>query len=79
MESWFGVDDGIDPAVDNEWPLLPFLALSDGAHLYDCPTFFTVSTARLADTAPEVRRKTSPTSRSVMQLPPQIQRRPSSV
>ncbi|KAI9825051.1 MAG: late secretory pathway protein avl9 [Thelocarpon impressellum] len=32
VESWFGVDDGCDPAADNEWPLLPFMALSDGAH-----------------------------------------------
>ncbi|KAL3418375.1 cytoplasm protein (transporter Avl9) [Phlyctema vagabunda] len=32
VESWFGVDEGSDPSVDNEWPLLPFMALSDGAH-----------------------------------------------
>ncbi|KAF2817419.1 uncharacterized protein BDZ99DRAFT_405068 [Mytilinidion resinicola] len=32
VESWFGVEDGIDPATENEWPLLPFMALSDGAH-----------------------------------------------
>ncbi|PBP24745.1 hypothetical protein BUE80_DR004302 [Diplocarpon rosae] len=32
VESWFGVPAGVDPAVDNEWPLLPFMALSDGAH-----------------------------------------------
>lgn len=33
VESWFGAPDGVDPAVDNEWPLLPFMALSDGAHV----------------------------------------------
>ncbi|TKA82034.1 hypothetical protein B0A49_00172 [Cryomyces minteri] len=32
VEQWFGVEDGSDPAVENEWPLLPFMALSDGAH-----------------------------------------------
>ncbi|KAK0129131.1 late secretory pathway protein avl9 [Cadophora gregata] len=33
VESWFGAPEGVDPAVDNEWPLLPFMALSDGAHV----------------------------------------------
>ncbi|KAJ5793840.1 Late secretory pathway protein AVL9 [Penicillium paradoxum] len=28
-------DDGTDPAIENDWSLLPFMALSDGAHLYD--------------------------------------------
>ncbi|KAM0670004.1 hypothetical protein ACQRIT_002515 [Beauveria bassiana] len=32
VESWFGVDDGTDPAADYNWHLLPFMALSDGAH-----------------------------------------------
>lgn len=32
IENWFGADEGTDPAVVNEWPLLPFMALSDGAH-----------------------------------------------
>jgi len=33
VESWFGAEEGADPAVDNEWSLLPFMALSDGAHV----------------------------------------------
>ncbi|KAI9655561.1 MAG: late secretory pathway protein avl9 [Bathelium mastoideum] len=32
VEAWFGVPEGIDPAADNDWPLLPFMALADGAH-----------------------------------------------
>ncbi|PSN70617.1 LAlv9 family protein-like protein [Corynespora cassiicola Philippines] len=32
VETWLGVDEGTDPAIENEWPLLPFMALSDGAH-----------------------------------------------
>ncbi len=32
VESWLGVDEGVDPAEDNDWTLLPFMALSDGAH-----------------------------------------------
>lgn len=32
VETWFGADDGADPAADFGWSLLPFMALSDGAH-----------------------------------------------
>ena len=32
IESWFGVEDGTDPAAANDWSFLPFMALSDGAH-----------------------------------------------
>ncbi|MCJ1228589.1 late secretory pathway protein avl9 [Toensbergia leucococca] len=32
IESWFGVEGGSDPAVDNDWSFLPFMALSDGSH-----------------------------------------------
>ncbi|KAK3687255.1 transport protein Avl9-domain-containing protein [Podospora appendiculata] len=32
VERWFGADDGFDPAVEYDWSLLPFMALSDGAH-----------------------------------------------
>ncbi|KAF4991231.1 hypothetical protein FGRMN_7963 [Fusarium graminum] len=32
VENWFGAEEGSDPAADYGWPLLPFMALSDGAH-----------------------------------------------
>ncbi|KAF4587245.1 LAlv9 family protein [Ophiocordyceps camponoti-floridani] len=32
VETWFGVEDGSDPCTDFSWSLLPFMALSDGAH-----------------------------------------------
>jgi hypothetical protein len=32
VETWFGAAEGTDPAVEFNWPLLPFMALSDGAH-----------------------------------------------
>ncbi|KAK3324741.1 transport protein Avl9-domain-containing protein [Cercophora scortea] len=32
VERWFGADEGFDPAVEYDWSLLPFMALSDGAH-----------------------------------------------
>jgi hypothetical protein len=32
VESWFGAPPDTDPAADFDWPLLPFMALSDGAH-----------------------------------------------
>lgn len=32
VEKWFGAEDGRDPAADCDWSLLPFMALSDGAH-----------------------------------------------
>ncbi|KAF2970913.1 hypothetical protein GQX73_g2708 [Xylaria multiplex] len=32
VERWFGVSEGRDPAVEWDWSLLPFMALSDGAH-----------------------------------------------
>ncbi len=32
VEIWFGAPEGSDPAADFDWPLLPFMALSDGAH-----------------------------------------------
>ncbi|MCJ1478055.1 late secretory pathway protein avl9 [Lambiella insularis] len=35
IESWFGVEQGSDPALENDWSFLPFMALSDGAHTYD--------------------------------------------
>ena len=32
VERWFGAPEGFDPAVEYDWSLLPFQALSDGAH-----------------------------------------------
>jgi hypothetical protein len=32
VEQWFGVPEGSDPAAEYDWSLLPFMALSDGAH-----------------------------------------------
>ncbi|KAH7128725.1 LAlv9 family protein [Dendryphion nanum] len=32
IEKWLGVEEGTDPAVENDWSLLPFMALTDGAH-----------------------------------------------
>ncbi|KAJ3579950.1 hypothetical protein NPX13_g617 [Xylaria arbuscula] len=32
VERWFGVPEGSDPAAEWDWTLLPFMALSDGAH-----------------------------------------------
>ncbi|KAM0197651.1 hypothetical protein ACHAPA_002693 [Fusarium lateritium] len=32
VENWFGAEEGSDPAADYGWSLLPFMALSDGAH-----------------------------------------------
>ncbi|TVY34699.1 Late secretory pathway protein [Lachnellula subtilissima] len=34
VEDWFGAEEGVDPAADYDWPLLPFMALSDGAHAF---------------------------------------------
>ncbi|KAK2871820.1 hypothetical protein FQN49_002796 [Arthroderma sp. PD_2] len=36
VEFWF-CDDGVDPVRKNDWALLPFMALSDGAHTYGTP------------------------------------------
>ena len=34
VEFWLGGADGVDPARENDWSLLPFMALSDGAHTW---------------------------------------------
>lgn len=34
VEFWLGEADGADPARENDWSLLPFMALSDGAHTW---------------------------------------------
>jgi hypothetical protein len=37
IETWLGAEEGTDPATENDWGLLPFMALTDGAHAYVCP------------------------------------------
>ncbi|CAK1361428.1 Late secretory pathway protein AVL9 [Cercospora beticola] len=32
IEHWLGAEDGVDPAVSNDWGLIPYMALPDGAH-----------------------------------------------
>lgn len=32
IQEWIGVDDGTDPAAQNDWGLIPYMALPDGAH-----------------------------------------------
>jgi hypothetical protein len=34
VEFWLGGADDVDPAKENDWTLLPFMALSDGAHTW---------------------------------------------
>lgn len=32
IELWVGPQEGEDPAAENDWSLLPFMALADGSH-----------------------------------------------
>jgi hypothetical protein len=32
IETWIGPEEEKQPILEKEWPLLPFLALADGAH-----------------------------------------------
>ncbi|QIX01031.1 hypothetical protein AMS68_006548 [Peltaster fructicola] len=32
IEHWIGDDAGIDPTIENDWSLIPYMALPDGAH-----------------------------------------------
>ncbi|CZT19854.1 related to Avl9 protein [Ramularia collo-cygni] len=32
IQEWIGAEDGIDPAAQNDWGLIPYMALPDGAH-----------------------------------------------
>jgi len=61
VERWIGVDDGHDLALENDWSLLPFLALPDGSHLYVYPDFERQPEQRLSTTTD--RPRSSPTSR----------------
>ncbi|EMC96598.1 hypothetical protein BAUCODRAFT_69456 [Baudoinia panamericana UAMH 10762] len=35
IEHWIGVPDDVDPAAENDWQLIPYMALPDGAHQSD--------------------------------------------
>ncbi|KAL1898763.1 hypothetical protein Sste5346_003169 [Sporothrix stenoceras] len=52
VEMWFGVSlSAEDPAVQYDWPLLPFMALSDGAHAStEDFSYFTLLKPATADT-----------------------------
>lgn len=67
----------MDPAAENDWSFLPFMALSDGAHAYDSksnlPTFELNAEPLLG------LPKTSPTSLFAGKEQPQSLPRPSSV
>lgn len=32
IQEWIGAEDGVDPAAQNDWGLIPYMALPDGAH-----------------------------------------------
>lgn len=34
VEKWLGLSDRYNPPSNNDWSLLPFLALPDGSHAY---------------------------------------------
>ncbi|CAK7208494.1 hypothetical protein SBRCBS47491_000111 [Sporothrix bragantina] len=53
VEMWFGVPiSAEDPAVQYDWPLLPFMALSDGAHAStEDFSYFTLLKPATGDTA----------------------------
>lgn len=61
IENWFGVEDGTDLAVENDWSFLPFMALSDGAHAYSIPSLRYFGRVKKEADLP----RTSPTSRFV--------------
>ncbi|ROT40512.1 hypothetical protein SODALDRAFT_290802 [Sodiomyces alkalinus F11] len=53
VESWFGAPEGSDPAIDFGWSLLPFMALSDGAHASDEDfSYFTLLYPAATETSP---------------------------
>ncbi|RYP55834.1 hypothetical protein DL771_012301 [Monosporascus sp. 5C6A] len=53
VEMWFGVEEGRDPAVEWDWTLLPFMALTDGAHAAtEDFSYFTLLRPATADAPP---------------------------
>ncbi|KAL2257123.1 hypothetical protein VTK26DRAFT_634 [Humicola hyalothermophila] len=53
VERWFGVEEGRDPAAEYDWTLLPFMALSDGAHaLTEDFSYFTLLRPATSPEAP---------------------------
>ncbi|CBX99040.1 similar to LAlv9 family protein [Plenodomus lingam JN3] len=50
IEAWLGCPPGHDPAVENDWSLLPFMALSDGAHAsIEDYSYFTLRRSQTAE------------------------------
>ena len=62
IESWFGAEDGHDPATDNDWSFLPFMSLSDGAHGQGIPGYLLYAIDADHDPGPPKTSLTSPFS-----------------
>ncbi|KAG7286960.1 hypothetical protein NEMBOFW57_006460 [Staphylotrichum longicolle] len=60
VETWFGVEEGRDPAAEYDWTLLPFMALSDGAHaLTEDFSYFTLLRPAITTASPNPAPATS--------------------
>jgi hypothetical protein len=60
-------DEGSDPALENDWSLLPFMALSDGAHTYE-------PSPSQSSLSPQEKRPSQALSRILTQVYVQIHR-----
>lgn len=63
VETWIGAPEGTDPAVDNDWSLLPFMALSDGAHAYVSLDFAPYTLIDALPPDPQKTTRTLPSAR----------------